>query len=159
VQHLKCYWPNCGRKPTNHVHRFQSRTIPGVSEPYLRKKSSIARFKRSHFISLVAPRILFARIMDQLAWHRVHKKAFKRLGGVAAVNRIDNLKKGVAHGSGIWGQINEAYAAYARTMGFHVDPHQVRQPNQKSKVERRFVVCTLHDYVLRAELLSYFWPN
>lgn len=75
--------------------------------------------------------------MNQLAWHRVHNEAFKRLGGVAAVNRIDNLKTGVAHGSGPWGKINESYRAYARTMGFHVDPHEVRQPQQKGKAERR----------------------
>jgi transposase len=81
--------------------------------------------------------VIWSSRMDQLAWHRVHNEAFKRLGGIAAVNRIDNLKTGVAHGSGVWGEINQAYAAYARTMGFHVDPHQVRKPNQKGKVERR----------------------
>ncbi len=75
--------------------------------------------------------------MDQLAWHTVHNEAFKRLGGIAAVNRIDNLKTGVASGSGVWGKINEAYAGYARSMGFHVDPHEARQPQQKGKVERR----------------------
>ena len=90
--------------------------------------------------------VIWSPRMDQLAWHRVHNEAFKRLGGVAAVNRIDNLKTGVAHGSGIWGQINEAYAAYAKTMGFHVDPHQVRQPNQKGKVERRVGVCKSLDF-------------
>ncbi len=75
--------------------------------------------------------------MNQLAWHHVHNEAFKRLGGVAAVNRIDNLKTGVAHGSGPWGKINESYRAYAQTLGFHVDPHEVRQPQQKGKAERR----------------------
>ena len=72
--------------------------------------------------------------MDQLAWHRVHNEAFKRLGGIAAVNRIDNLKTGVARGSGVWGEINEAYSAYARTMGFHVDPHQVRYAHKTVEV-------------------------
>jgi transposase len=81
--------------------------------------------------------VVWSERMDQLAWHRVHNEAFKRLGGIAAVNRIDNLKTGVAQGQGCWGQINIAYAAYARTMGFHVDPHQARQPQQKGKVERR----------------------
>lgn len=81
--------------------------------------------------------IIWSRSMDQLAWHHVHSEAFKRLGGIAAVNRIDNLKTGVASGGGSWGVINTAYSAYARTMGFHVDPHQVRQPQQKGKVERR----------------------
>lgn len=81
--------------------------------------------------------VVWSLSMDQLAWHRVHNEAFKRLGGVAAVNRIDNLKTGVAHGAGPWGKINESYRAYARTMGFHVDPHEVRQPQQKGKAERR----------------------
>lgn len=81
--------------------------------------------------------VVWSRSMNQLAWHRVHNEAFKRLGGVAAVNRIDNLKTGVAHGAGPWCEINESYRAYARTMGFHVDPHEVRQPQQKGKAERR----------------------
>ena len=38
--------------------------------------------------------------MDQLAWHHVHNEAYRRLGGVAAVNRIDNLKTGIVHGCG-----------------------------------------------------------
>jgi len=81
--------------------------------------------------------VVWSLSMNQLAWHHVHNEAFKRLGGVAAINRIDNLKTGVAHGSGPWGKINESYRAYARTLGFHVDPHEVRQPQQKGKVERR----------------------
>ena len=90
--------------------------------------------------------VIWSSRMDQLAWHRVHNEAFKRLGGIAAVNRIDNLKTGVAHGSGIWGEINDAYSAYARTIGFHVDPHQVRKPNQKGKVERRVGVVKSLDF-------------
>ncbi len=74
--------------------------------------------------------------MNQLAWHRVHNEALKRLGGVAAVNRIDNLKTGVARGAGPWGEISPAYKSDARTMGYHIDPHEVRQPQQKGKVER-----------------------
>jgi len=81
--------------------------------------------------------VVWSLSMDQLAWHRVHNEAFKRLGGVAAVNRIDNLKTGVAHGAGPWARINESYRAYARTLGFHVDPHEARQPQQKGKAERR----------------------
>lgn len=81
--------------------------------------------------------IIWSESMHQLSWHHVHNEAFRRLGGIAAVNRIDNLKTGVARGGGVWGEINSSYAAYARTMGFHVDPHAVRQPQQKGKVERR----------------------
>ena len=35
--------------------------------------------------------VVWSRAMDQLAWHHVHNEAYRRLGGVAAVNRIDNL--------------------------------------------------------------------
>ncbi len=84
--------------------------------------------------------VVWSRSMDQLAWHRVHNEAFRRLGGVAAVNRIDNLKTGVSRGAGPWGEINASYQSYARTMGFHVDPHEVRQPQQKGKAERRVSV-------------------
>jgi hypothetical protein len=79
--------------------------------------------------------------MDQLAWHHVHNEAYRRLGGVAAVNRIDNLKTGIAHGCGAWGQINEQYRVYARTMGFHIDACEVRAPEQKGKTERRVGDC------------------
>jgi transposase len=81
--------------------------------------------------------VVWSRTTDQLAWHHVHNEAYRRLGGVAAVNRIDNLKTGVARGCGAWGMVNEQYRAYARTMGFHVDACEVRCPEQKGKTERR----------------------
>jgi transposase len=76
------------------------------------------------------------RSCDQLAWQSAHVEAFRRLGGVPAVGRIDNLKTGVSHGSGAWGTINPAYEAFARSLGFHVDPCPVRTPRAKGKVER-----------------------
>jgi transposase len=85
--------------------------------------------------------IVWSRSMDQLAWHHVHNEAYRRLGGVAAVNRIDNLKTGIVHGCGAWGQINEQYRVYARTMGFHIDACEVRAPEQKGKTERRVGDC------------------
>ena len=85
--------------------------------------------------------VVWSRSMDQLAWHHVHNEAYRRLGGVAAVNRIDNLKTGIARGCGAWGQINEQYRVYARTMGFHVDACEVRAPEQKGKTERRVGDC------------------
>lgn len=105
------------------------------------RDGSVSLVKRYGFVMTLShsrkTAIIWSESMDQLAWHHVHNEAFKRLGGVAAVNRIDNLKTGVASGSGVWGQVNSAYASYARTMGFHVDPHEARQPQQKGKVERR----------------------
>jgi transposase len=85
--------------------------------------------------------VVWSRAMDQLAWHHVHNEAYQRLGGVAAVNRIDNLKTGIARGCGAWGQINEQYRVYARMMGFHVDACEVRAPQQKGKTERRVGDC------------------
>lgn len=85
--------------------------------------------------------VVWSRSMDQLAWHHVHNEAYLRLGGVAAVNRIDNLKTGIARGCGAWGQINEQYRVYARTIGFHVDACEVRSPEQKGKTERRVGDC------------------
>jgi transposase len=81
--------------------------------------------------------VVWSLSTDQLAWHRVHNEAYRRLGGVAAVNRIDNLKTGVARGCGAWGQVNDQYRTYARSLGFHVDACEVRCPEQKGKVERR----------------------
>jgi transposase len=92
--------------------------------------------------------VVWSRSMDQLAWHHVHNEAYRRLGGVAAVNRIDNLKTGIARGCGAWGQINEQYRVYARMMGFHVDACEVRSPQQKGKTERRVGDCKgldIHD--------------
>lgn len=89
--------------------------------------------------------VVWSRSMNQLAWHHAHNEALKRLGGVAAVNRIDNLKTGVSRGAGPWGEINESYRAYARTIGFHVDPHEPRQPQQKGKAERRVGVIKQFD--------------
>lgn len=74
--------------------------------------------------------------MDQLHWHHVHLEAFRRLGGIPAMVRIDNLKTGMAHGSGVWGTKNAAYESFANSLGFHIDPCQVRMPRAKGKVER-----------------------
>ena len=58
--------------------------------------------------------LVWCRRMDQLAWHHAHSEAFRRLGGIPAVLRIDNLKTGVVRGAGPWGQVNDAYRSYAR---------------------------------------------
>jgi transposase len=90
--------------------------------------------------------LVWCRRMDQLSWHHAHNEAFRRLGGIPAVLRIDNLKTGVARGAGPWGEVNEAYRAYARAVGFHVDACLPRCPQHKGKVENkvRFVRRRLH---------------
>ncbi len=81
--------------------------------------------------------LIWCRRMDQLAWHHAHTEAFRRLGGVPAVLRIDNLKTGVGQGAGPWGQVNEAYRSYANGLGFHIDACLPRCPEDKGKVENK----------------------
>ncbi len=75
--------------------------------------------------------LIWCRRMDQLAWHHAHNESFQRLGGVAAVLRIDNLKTGVSWGAGPWGQVNAAYRSYSRSLGFHIDACLPRCPEDK----------------------------
>jgi hypothetical protein len=82
------------------------------------------------------PALIWSPCKNQLAWHQVHNEGFRRLGGIPAVVRIDNLKTAVAHGAGPWGRLNRHYRAYARTVGFHIDACLPRQPQAKGKVER-----------------------
>jgi transposase len=81
--------------------------------------------------------VVWCRRMDQLAWPHAHNEALRRLQGVPAVLRIDNLKTGVARGAGPWGEVNDAYRAYARAVGFHVDACLPRCPEDKGKVENK----------------------
>lgn len=81
--------------------------------------------------------VVWSRSKNQLAWLHCHNEAYRRLGGVAAVDRIDNEKTAMARGAGCWGEIHEVFRAYARSMGFHVDACEPRSPEQKGKVERK----------------------
>ena len=81
--------------------------------------------------------VVFCPRMDQLSWHSAHNEAFRRLGGIPAVLRIDNLKTGIVQGAGPWGEVNEAYRAYARAVGFHIDACLPRSPEHKGKVESK----------------------
>jgi hypothetical protein len=81
--------------------------------------------------------LVWCRRMDQLAWHHAHSEAFRRLGGIPAVLRLDNLKTAVVRGAGPWGQVNDAYRSYARALGFHIDACLPRCPEDKGKVENK----------------------
>lgn len=80
--------------------------------------------------------VVWSHRKDQLAWHRCHNEAFRRVGGVTATVRVDNEKTAVVRGAGAWGRINPAYRRYARMLRFHVDACPPRQPQAKGKVER-----------------------
>jgi len=73
---------------------------------------------------------------DQLAWLSCHNEAFRRLHGVAATLRVDNVKTAVARGAGPWGELTPSYRRYAHAVRFHIDACLPRCPEHKGKVER-----------------------
>jgi transposase len=81
--------------------------------------------------------VIWSSRMDQVAWHTVHNEALRRLGGVPAVLRMDNLKTAIVRGAGPWGEVNPAYRSYARAVGFHIDACLPGAPQDKGKVESR----------------------
>jgi transposase len=83
------------------------------------------------------PVVIWRRSKDQLSWLESHNEAYRRLQGVAAVNRIDNVKTAISHGAGAWGVINPTYQSYARAVGFHIDACQPRAANAKGKAESK----------------------
>lgn len=83
--------------------------------------------------------IVWSESAEQLAWLAVHNQAFRRLGGVPATVRVDNVKTAVSRGAGAWGVINATYRRYAQTARFHVDACQPASPEAKGKVERRIL--------------------
>ncbi len=83
------------------------------------------------------PALVWSPSEDELHWLWCHNGAYRRLGGIAAVNRIDNVKTGIASGAGAWGVINETYRTYARAVGFHIDACSPGEGNAKGKVEAK----------------------
>lgn len=74
--------------------------------------------------------------MHQLAWQTGHLALFTRYGGVPLWVRIDNLKTGVASGAGPTAVLTPAFATFARTCGFGVDPCRAARGSDKGKAER-----------------------
>lgn len=83
------------------------------------------------------PAVVWSRSEDELHWLWAHNEAYRRLGGVAAVNRIDNVKTAIAMGAGAWGTINETYRSYARAVGFHIDACSPGEAQAKGKAESK----------------------
>jgi len=81
--------------------------------------------------------VVWSRSHELVSWLHCHNEAYLRLGGIAAVNRIDNVKTALSSGAGAFGTIHPSYRAYARTMGFHVDACQPGEPNAKGKTEAK----------------------
>jgi len=92
---------------------------------------------------------------QQLAWQTGHLALFRRYGGVPLWIRIDNLKTGVAAGAGPTAVLTPAFATFARTCGFGVDPCRAARGSDKGKTERS--VRTHRS--LCADLLVTSWPD
>ena len=122
-------------------------TKPGAQAQvdWVKRPVYIDELKGSVIVSSFIMTLSFSRMWaavwslkeNQLSWLECHNEAFRALGGVPESVRIDNLKTGVARGSGPWAVLNEAYEDYARQLGFSVDPCRCRKPREKGKVERR----------------------
>jgi transposase len=67
---------------------------------------------------------------------RLHERAFRDLGGVPTVVRLDNLKSGVLRACFFDPDVNEVYTAFARHWGFTPLPIQPRRPEENGKQER-----------------------
>lgn len=87
----------------------------------------------------------------QAQWLGCHNEALRRVGGVPAVIRIDNVKTAMSRGAGPWGTPNPVYQRYAQMLRFHIDPCLPRQPQAKGKVERnvRTVRSVIDPYTQR----------
>ena len=98
--------------------------------------------------------VVWSRSHDLVNWLRCHNEAYRRLGGIAAVNRIDNVKTAISNGAGAFGTIHPTYRAYARSVGFHVDACQPREANAKGKTEAKVRLTRLLIDVARARYSS-----
>ncbi len=94
-------------------------------------------------------------VMHQLAWQSGHVAIFTRYGGVPLWVRIDNLKTAVASGAGPTAVLTPAFATFARTCGFGVDPCRAATGSDKGKTERS-VRTARTDF---ADLFVHAWPD
>jgi len=80
----------------------------------------------------------FVEAMDLTTTLREHVQAFHHLGGVARVCLYDNFKAVVLRHDAEGPLYNPKFLAFATHYGFRPQACQVRRPQTKGKVERRF---------------------
>ncbi len=105
------------------------------------------------------PAVIWSHRENQLNWLHCHNESYRRFGGVAAVNRIDNVKTAMLKGAGCWGTIHQTYRAYSRSVGFHIDACESGAANAKGKVEAKVRLSRLrldpgHRYFEDIEVLQ-----
>jgi transposase len=133
-----------GRPPVRTYRRVE--TVPGAQSQtdwgeYPRVDLGEGAEPLSAFVMALShsrmPAIVWSRRKDLPSWLSCHNESFRRLGGIPAVNRIDNVRTAIVQGAGAWGTIHPTYGAYARTVGFHVDACPPRTPEAKGKTEAK----------------------
>lgn len=99
------------------------------------------RRKLSFFVMVLChSRLMYAEFFHGEAtehWLRAHRNAFEAFGGVPARVMVDNCKTAIIQprSSGVPAVLNADFARFAAAYGFHVDPCNVRRPNEKGRVE------------------------
>ena len=83
----------------------------------------------------------FVESMDLPTTLREHVNAFHHLGGVARVCLYDNFKAVVLRHDAEGPLYNPKFLAFATHYGFRPQACQVRRPQTKGKVERKFSLC------------------
>lgn len=141
LRYVRRYWPKPKMRTWRRVETpagAQSQTDWGE---YQGVDVGEGKQRLSAFIMVLShsrmPAVVWSRKQDQLSWIECHNESYRRLSGVAAVNRIDNVKTAIMRGAGVWGVIHPVYRAYARAVGFHIDACSPGRAQEKGKVEAK----------------------
>lgn len=80
--------------------------------------------------------VVWRRGMKLEDWLTAHNQCWLRLGGVPALEHVDNVKTATRWGSGPQAKIHRVYGTYCRELGYLVSFCRPRTPTDKGKVER-----------------------
>lgn len=141
LRYVRCYYP----KPQLRTYR-RVETPPGAQSQtdwaeYPAVDVGEGPQPLSAFVMVLShsrkPAVVWSRDKQLVSWLSCHNEAYRRLAGVAVVNRIDNVKTAITAGAGAWGVIHPSYRAYARAVGFHIDACAPGHKEGKGKVEAK----------------------
>lgn len=108
---------------------------PMVRDPEANKCRRVRLFVLTLGFSRKCVRLLTFRSSTRI-WVELHEKAFRRLGGVAKVMVLDNLREGVLKPEYYDPTLNPLYGDMLKHYGIVALPCRVRDPDRKGKVER-----------------------
>jgi len=117
--------------------------FPGVIVQGRRRDLLAFRMILSHSRYAV---VVWSHKKDQLAWHRCHNEAFRRLGGVTATVRVDNEKTAVVRGAGTGGGLIRpivATPACCASTSTPARPERLKRKARASAVSARSVLAPI----------------